>query len=160
MAKLPALPPAPLASAEVARQFILAGNATFTLKSKASGAHFTFRVRAPQLKEGERDNGFRFVSAMTGSDNESSFSYFGYIKAGGLFCFGGAKAKVGYETASVKAFMWAWQKLAQDAMPESLEVWHEGRCGRCARKLTHPSSLASGFGPECVQHVGFMAVAA
>lgn len=160
MAKLPALPPAPLASAHAARQFAMAGKATLTLKSKATGTHFTFKVRAPELKEGEKDNGFRFVSAMVGPDNENSFKYFGYVKAGGLFCFGGAKAKVDYNAPSVKAFMWAWQKLQQDVMPESLEVWHAGSCGRCGRKLTHPSSLATGFGPECVEKVGFMAMAA
>jgi hypothetical protein len=160
MAKLPPLPPAPLATAALARQFAMAGNATLTLKSKASGSHFTFKVRMPELKDGEQDKGFRFVSAMVGPDNETSFKYFGYIKAPGLFCFGGAKAKVGYDAPSVKAFMWAWQKLQQDTMPESLEVWHAGCCGRCGRKLTHPASLSTGFGPECVQHVGFMAEAA
>lgn len=30
-----------------------------------------------------------------------------------------------------------------------LQVWHEGRCGRCGRKLTVPSSIETGLGPEC-----------
>ena len=34
-----------------------------------------------------------------------------------------------------------------------LEVWHEGRCGRCNRALTVPESIASGIGPECAKHV-------
>jgi len=32
-----------------------------------------------------------------------------------------------------------------------LEIWHEGRCGRCNRKLTVPASIALGIGPECGQ---------
>jgi hypothetical protein len=32
----------------------------------------------------------------------------------------------------------------------TLEFWHEGRCGRCGRRLTVPDSIASGYGPECV----------
>jgi Family of unknown function (DUF6011) len=156
MAKLPPLPPAPLSSAHLARQFMLAGNATFTLKSKKTGTHFTFKVRAPK-DEGKPDNGFRFVSLMTGSDNESSFSYFGYFRRG-VFLHGGAKAKVGHDAPGVTALRWAWAELSQDRMPGQLEVWHAGCCGRCGRKLTHPTSLSTGFGPECVQH--FEAVAA
>jgi hypothetical protein len=30
-----------------------------------------------------------------------------------------------------------------------LEVWHEGRCGRCGRALTVPESVERGIGPEC-----------
>jgi hypothetical protein len=33
-------------------------------------------------------------------------------------------------------------------------VWHEGRCGRCGRKLTVPESIESGFGPECASILG------
>ena len=150
------LQPAPFANAETARQFITAGNATVTLRSKKTGNHFTFRVRAPKDEDehGNKkpDNGFRFVSLMTGSDNENSFSYFGYLKptqAGTLFCHGGGKAKVAVGAPGAAAFSWVWQQLAQGKMPEALEVWHEGKCGRCARKLTHPASLLSGFGPEC-----------
>ena len=32
---------------------------------------------------------------------------------------------------------------------ETVQVWHEGRCGKCGRKLTVPESLTSGLGPEC-----------
>ncbi len=34
-------------------------------------------------------------------------------------------------------------------MPEQLEVWHEGCCGKCGRKLTDAESIARGIGPEC-----------
>jgi hypothetical protein len=30
-----------------------------------------------------------------------------------------------------------------------LEVWHEGRCGACGRRLTVPESIERGLGPEC-----------
>ena len=146
--------PALLASASSARQFLLAGNATVTFKSKKSGSHFTFRVRAPEPEEGKPDNGVRFVALLTGSDNESSFSYFGYFRRG-VFLHGGPKAKVAFDAPAVLAFRWAWAQLSQDKLPDTLEVWHEGRCGRCGRKLTHPESIASGFGPECIGKVGF-----
>ena len=38
-------------------------------------------------------------------------------------------------------------------LPPALEVWHEGRCGRCGRKLTTPQSVETGFGPVCAQNL-------
>lgn len=41
---------------------------------------------------------------------------------------------------------------ALDAL-DRVEVWHEGSCGRCGRKLTVPSSIETGLGPECAELV-------
>lgn len=139
-------------SASDAIAFMLAGRATITLRSKATDARFTYKITA------SKDGGIHFVSLLTGSDNENSYAYFGYIKRG-VFYHGGAKARVGEDASSTKAFVWTWKMLAQTRMPESLEVWHEGKCGRCGRKLTVPTSIANGIGPECATRVGsrFMA---
>ena len=129
-----------------ARSFMTAGRATVTLVSKKTGVRFTYKISKP--KDGEVDNGFRFVSVLNGPDNWTNYAYFGYIR-NGVFFHGRAKARVSDTAASVKAFAWAWQKLAQGTLPEQLQIWHEGKCGRCGRKLTVPSSIASGLGPEC-----------
>jgi hypothetical protein len=42
---------------------------------------------------------------------------------------------------------------AKIKMP-NLEIWHEGRCGRCGRKLTVPESIHNGYGPECIHLIG------
>lgn len=133
-----------------ARSFMGAGNATVTLKSVVSGVHFTYRIRKSE------DGQMQFVSVLTGSDNESSYSYLGFVRRD--VYFHGRKSKIGEQAPSAKAFAWAWRSLAQGTMPPSLEVWHEGRCGRCNRKLTHPTSIATGLGPECAGR--FEAVAA
>jgi len=133
-----------------ARAFMLAGRCTVTLVSKRTGTRFTFRISKPRPKfEGEVDNGFRFVSVLNGPDNTSQYAYFGFIRPNGIFFHGGAKAKVREDAPSSKAFAWAWQKLASGVLPDSMEIWHSGRCGRCGRRLTVPSSIASGLGPEC-----------
>jgi len=124
------------------REFASAGKATLTIESRQSGARFTYRIKCPQ------DRGILFVSVLSGADNETAYSYFGYIRRG-VFFHGGQKAKCGYEAPSVRAFAWAWQRLMQDRIPDNIRIWHEGRCGRCGRKLTVPSSIASGLGPEC-----------
>ena len=138
----------PFQTAEAARQFILAGNATITLRSKATDARFTYKIRAKD------DGAIHFVSLLRGADNESDFSYFGYIRRG-VFFHGGHKARVNRDAPSAAGFEWAWKSLVRDHLPVTLEIWHEGRCGRCGRKLTVPSSIANGIGPECAERVGF-----
>jgi hypothetical protein len=135
--------------------FIMAGNATVTLVSKKTGTRFTYRVQAPHHEGKEGTNAIRdvskdirFVQVLTGQDNENSYRYLGYIKRG-VYFHGGAKAKIGQDAPSAKAFAWAHKRLVQGADLEQLEIWHEGRCCRCARKLTVPESIASGIGPEC-----------
>lgn len=149
-----------LTTAADARAFAQAGNATLTLVSKASGTRFTYKVQAPHRPGNEgtnaaRDTGndMRFVKVLTGADNENSYTYLGFIRRG-VFFHGNNKSRISTDASSTKAFAWAWKMLAQDVLPAGLEVWHEGRCGRCARKLTVPASIASGFGPECAGRVG------
>ena len=136
-------------------RYVLAGHATITLLSIKTGARYTYKVGAPK----DRDTGkvdlasdFRFVSVLVGPDNWVNYKYFGYIRRG-VFFHGNGKAKVAADAPSVKAFDWAWRQLCAGKLPEVLEVWHEGACGRCGRKLTVPESIASGFGPECISKI-------
>jgi Family of unknown function (DUF6011) len=139
-----------LTTAEAALRFMRGGNATVTLLSMATGTRFTYRLRASE------DRRVTFVAVLTGSDNESSYAYLGYIKTGQeVYWHGGRKAKVAADAPSAKAFNWAWRQLIKNQLPaDKLEIFHEGRCGRCGRKLTVPASILSGFGPECVTRMG------
>lgn len=148
----------PFTTAAAARAFAMAGRATITLRSLITDARFTYKIEAPHFPGNEGTNAARdvsqptrFVKVLTGADNETSYSYLGYIRRG-VFFHGGSKARVGADAPSARAFAWTWKRLQQDTLPTSAEIWHEGKCGRCARKLTVPSSIASGFGPECINH--------
>jgi hypothetical protein len=126
-----------------AAAFVLAGNATFTLVSRKTGIRFTYKVRQPE--EGKP----HFVAVLTGPENSTDFTYLGVIRPGPSFART-AKSKIGPDAASCKAFDWfARQLLSRGQMPEAVELWHEGKCGRCGRKLTVPSSIETGLGPEC-----------
>ena len=131
-----------LVTAEEALRFMRAGNATVTIRSKKTQTRFTFKVRK------SKDGAVFFISLMNGPDNESAFTYMGYIR-GGIYFHGGRKARVGQDAPSNKAFAWTWRALSQNTMPATVEIWHEGRCGMCNRKLTVPSSIRSGIGPDC-----------
>jgi Family of unknown function (DUF6011) len=141
--------------AEISR-FVHAGDARFTLVSKQTGTRITYRVRFPRDKETgkvDRDAPL-FVSFLSGPDNENSYSYLGYIRRD-LYRHGGPKAKAGPDSTPAKAFDWFYRHLTQGRLHPLLEFWHEGRCARCGRTLTVPSSIASGFGPECISLGGF-----
>jgi hypothetical protein len=61
----------------------------------------------------------------------------------------GKKSKISGDAQSVKVFNYVSRKLKSNELPEFIEIWHEGKCGRCGRTLTVPTSIESGMGPEC-----------
>ena len=134
------------------QKFALAGKAVFTIVSKATGARFTYRVKlAPPRYCWKNKDPVHFVSVLTGADNMSSYTYLGTIR-GSAFAHG-KKSRIGEDAPSAKAFAWFWRHLMTGDALASLNVHHEGKCGRCGRALTVPSSIASGFGPECIKLV-------
>ena len=147
------------ADAHKALAFMSAGKAVVTFVSGKTGTRFSFRICRPNDEDehGHKkpDNGFRFVSVLTQSDNTDprAYAYIGFVKPNGVFFYGN-KSRIGEKAPSVQAFKWGWQKLQQGILPEALSIFHEGRCGRCARLLTVPASVVSGFGPECAGKVG------
>lgn len=140
-------PPTALATPADARAFALAGNAIFTLRSKATGERFTFRVRQP------RDDTPHFVALLRGPDNTSDYSYLGTIYRDGRYKHG-KRSPIGPDAPSARAFDWFWRRLEAGLLHEKLEIWHEGRCGRCGRLLTVPESVARGIGPDCAGRMG------
>lgn len=96
-----------------------------------------------------------FVGLLSGPNNDSDYSYLGRI-ARDVFWAGRKVPRPGdvsAEAPSSRAFAWTWKMLASGRFPETLEIWHEGSCGRCGRKLTVPTSIAQGFGPECITKI-------
>jgi len=136
-----------LMTAESALAFLRAGKATVTLVSEKTGTRFTYRVSAAP----DGTDTF-FVALLNGPDNTGDYKYLGRI-ARGIFWAGRKVPRpgdIGPDAPSAVAFTWAWKALVRGTVPAALQIWHEGRCGRCARKLTVPASIASGFGPECI----------
>jgi len=135
-----------LTDAQDAERYTLAGKSTLTLVSTKTGNRFTYRISiAP-------DATCHFVGLLTGPDNGADYKYLGRISRG-IFWAGRKVPRAGDispNAPSAVAFSWAWQAIVKGTIPATLEVWHEGACGRCGRKLTVPASVAQGFGPECI----------
>lgn len=136
-----------MTSAQDVLTFATAGNARLTIVSKATGARFTYRLRSSE------DGKITFVDLLTGSDNENAFTYIGVIKQREYVRT--AKVKISADAPSIKAFTFFWRHLIErNHIHDGIEVWHEGRCGRCARPLTVPESIARGVGPDCAEQMG------
>ena len=133
------------------KKYITAGYACFTVRNANTGNRFTYRVKMPRNVNKYSPNvPIRFVSVLMSHDNSSSYRYIGFTR-NGEFVHGGQRAFANRDAQSVKAFGWVWNHI--NALPDCIEVWHEGHCGRCGRKLTVPESIASGIGPECIKRV-------
>ena len=130
-----------LTSHAAVTEFMMAGNATLTLKSERTGNRFTYRIRKSE------DGNVHFVALLAGSDNESSFQYLGFIRDRAYSH--GRKSRISETAPAAMAFHWFHANLQTRRLPAELQVWHEGKCGRCGRKLTVPESIERGLGPEC-----------
>ena len=125
------------------KSFIKAGKAIFTLVNEETGNRFTYKVKRLENKE------IWFVSVLNGPDNYVNYKYLGTIFDKDFRST--SKSKIGKDSLSYKAFDWLNKMLNFDKeLPENVKVLHEGRCGRCGRRLTVPESIESGFGPECI----------
>jgi hypothetical protein len=121
------------------KTFMFAGNSIFTIINTKTGNRFTFKIRK------SKDNNVFFVSLLTGSDNNTNYSYIGFISDNTFKS--SKKSRVSEDAISFKAFSWVFTNISN--LPSFVEIWHEGKCGRCGRKLTTPESIKRGLGPEC-----------
>lgn len=136
---------------DAAYAFILGGHAFVTLKSEKTGQHFTYRVNKAEGKHEQDKDGTWFVALLTAPD---TYTYMGMLKQTSLLVpdhlIPTKSTRIGPDAPSWKAFDWTIGKLFHgDVIPPNLDIWHDGRCGRCGRQLTHPDSIETGIGPEC-----------
>ena len=153
------LPPGQMNDPAPIRRFILGGNATFTLRSLKTGKRITYKVQSARLDNdsnwstNNQNRDRYFVSFMNGPDNHADFAYVGLLDRhpDGHYVFRAtAKSQAKRGSPSFDAFAYCWNAVEQGcSWPSQVEFFHEGKCCVCGRKLTVPSSVASGVGPEC-----------
>lgn len=132
-----------MTNVDAIRRFTRAGKATITLSSTKTGRRYTYKV----TKVPDSNDRF-FVKILTGPNNEADFQYLGFLQ--GTQLKQTARSCAHREDPQFLAVLFFCQKVLKDGnIPDGLEVRHEGRCGRCNRKLTTPESIDRGIGPEC-----------
>jgi hypothetical protein len=125
-----------------ALKFIFAGNSVVTFVNSKTGNRFTFKLKQ------KKDSNLFFVSVLSGSE---SYTYIGTVIKGNFKH--GNKSPISSKAQSVKVFKYVLTNLLTNNLPEFVEVWHEGKCGKCGKKLTVPSSISTGLGPFCLKSI-------
>lgn len=120
-----------------ALDFIFGGNSTFTALNTKSENRFTFKV-----KKHKKDDIF-FISALVGS----SYEFVGSYKED-IFKYS-FRSRISDKSQSIQVFKYIIAKLNNKNLPDYIEIWHSGRCGKCGKELTTPESISIGFGPVC-----------
>lgn len=159
--------PGNIATPADALRFITAGNAHFTVRSNVTSKRFTYRVRRAECSRCKRtdchcwNHPLYFVAVLTGSDNNTQYTFIGVLKDNQFKRT--PKSKLTNDDVRVTSFKWLWDFLQRGTKFERLQVWHEGKCGRCGRKLTVPeykignrtyAGIKIGIGPECAERMG------
>ena len=124
------------------KQFCFGGHARFTLESKVSGNHFTFEI---SKKEYPGDKVYWFASVLTNGDQ---YTYIGKVLSRSYIQFT-PKSRLTDDAPAVKALRWFLRALCAGQVPETVSVYHSGKCGCCGRELTDPESVRCGLGPVC-----------
>ncbi len=142
---------------------MLAGKSIFTIEHPSTGTRFTYRIEAPAANNKKYSKDMRFIKVFTGNDNENSrhYTYFAHLRVIAspvhqsrlTFTYKWANGKIGRTAPSIQMFEFVIASLRQGTMPADYTIWHEGKCCKCGRKLTVPTSIASGIGPECAKFV-------
>jgi hypothetical protein len=125
-------------------KFIFAGNSTFTVLNTQTGNRFTYKVKL--AKNSKEDNPIFFVKVLT---NPDIYQFIGSISKNNYKH--SQKSKISVEAQSVKVFQYILVHLIKGDLNSCVEIWHEGRCGKCGRPLTVPQSIEIGIGPDCLK---------
>ena len=138
-----------LLNLERSKKFILAGNSTFTVVSKETGKRYTFKIRA------KKDGSILFVSYLFNQDNGKDYKFLGTIFKDSNptpYRYFPSKKKTDPKSVVNRTFEYVYDAIMNQKQSkfDKIEFWHEGKCGRCGRKLTVPESIEIGLGPYCI----------
>lgn len=122
-----------------ALKFMFAGNSIFTFLNNRSNNRFTYKVKK------SKNSDIFFVYVLTSSD---VYTYIGFHKDNDFVY--SKKSAIKSDAQSIKVYEYVIRNLINDTLFDFIEIWHEGLCGKCGRRLTVPTSIKIGIGPECL----------
>ena len=123
-------------------RFMFAGKSVVTFLNTKTENKFTYKVSKSE------DGKLFFVNVLSDTiDGDKIYSYMGII-ADGVYRHG-KKSKLRTDSQAAKVFSYVLERLNAGTLQDVIEVWHEGKCGKCGRPLTTPDSIETGIGPSC-----------
>lgn len=141
--------------------YLLAGKAKLTVHNVRTGVRHTYRVTV--VKTRTKAGGYKAAHGvgpwLVEVHTAEGWAGLGYIRRspfrGGVLQFlpetYGRKLPVVLAKGDVRSLGMAWlvkQVRLGAELPEFVQVWHHGQCGRCARDLISEYRMI-GYGPVC-----------
>jgi hypothetical protein len=132
------------------KEFFTGGKAIFTIEVPETfqrdfkcNPHYTYRIR-------NKNDNF-LIELLTGPNNTKSYTSIGLfdINSGCVKLTG----RVSEDSWGVRLFRRVMARIFENA-PEAItssgfDVHHEGRCGKCGKRLSVPESIRLGLGRKC-----------
>lgn len=121
---------------------ILTHNGIWTVKSLKTGEHRTFLIKT-QPKDSTFAPGKRVVALLSGSDNTTDYTSFGFVVDGKINVWNKRRGSI-YDS-----YARMLEQLAAHVANGNVEVLAATTCRVCNHKLTTPESIEAGIGPIC-----------
>ena len=126
-------------------------NGAFTIRNRETGDHRTFQVKTQKATARFAPKS-RVVSLLTGPDNGTDYFLFGFVNADKIAVwrrYQGLNGKSAYDWYA--DMLWGLATDPDSEWHKTYDLMIEKRCVRCNRRLTHPTSIETGIGPECAK---------
>lgn len=142
--------------AKVPAEFLFGGGSTFTVLNGNRDKSYTFQIDHAESKP-RQDGGMWpekwFCKLLTGSDNTSDYTLFGWVdrRTGKITLTQKTKFTRETEPVRVLEFVTTWAIQGKE-MPGGIVVQAPTHCGKCGRLLTAPrerNPYWPWLGPEC-----------
>ena len=131
------------------REYILGGDAIFTVGSKKKDWSFTYKFKEKRNKD------YRLIYVLYGPDNTSAYRYIGYLNLKTMELNISTRWRMATDTDCIKlltAFLAVvWSK--EPKWPEGCIFLKSKHCAKCGKLLTTIESIERGFGPECYEAI-------
>lgn len=123
----------------------------YTVTNTKTGGHRTFKIESRNWsKVAGKEDLKRTIYLLTGSNNESDYTGFGFVTETGINVWNKKKGQDGKKSEFEIYAAMAWKLFRGDNSGfENCTVDSACCCYRCGRLLTDPISIQTGIGPVC-----------
>jgi hypothetical protein len=131
-----------------------AGRATLTFRNTEKETHMTIKVKQARDKNDRKKKlPIFFLSVSLLGDRQTGYIHAATIYQDTMNIKLSSSAQNNEQLLKVVQFIWNALANPQILKDKKVALLHEGRCCRCSMPLTHPESINTGFGPDCLEHI-------
>lgn len=135
-----------------------AGNSRLTFRNQETGSHMTVHVKQLKDKVKKDEKGRRlglpifYLKVSLLGDQEQGYKFAGTIFQENLGIKLAYGIKLDSQLGKVTSFIMKALKNPEILREKNVGLFHEGRCCRCAMRLTDPESITRGLGGDCYSY--------